>query len=361
MIFKYIINFFTKNNYGYFRNVFLVPFISLFIGSIIIFMTFSIMNSLENDIKNRVESFLYKYNYCPSGNLSIDEEATQYSNEKNQYTNSGVQKISFIKNQFHETAVETYLFNDYHVFKNRISSFIIDDLNKEGIIIGDGLAGLLNAELGDTLELFYPTEMNIATSYIPNEGYVISSIYSFDLFDYDNRYVFLPKKTVDNILIYNDDCYYSDAIINDNHDSAPNLLIEAINLEKKIYTSLSFVVIIVCCIIIFNIMSMVMIDKQNQFFYIKVLGISNKRFYAILLIFNASLSFLTTFLGFITSSLIIFINYNFNLFSFIFDSLPFKIVPFSGSPFDYFILYIVINILIVLFSTLPYKLMRTNS
>ena len=347
MTFKYIVNFFLRNNSGHYRTVFIVPVIGMFLGSIIIFMTYSIMNSLENQIEHRVNSFKYKYEFC--------EEV--FNNNFN-YDNSGVQKIAFIKNENYESVAELYLFNDYNNYKNKIYSFIKEDSHKDGVIIGDDLAHFLDVQIGDSLEIFFPTDINLASSYIPSMLYEVSTIYSFDLFDYDNRYVFLPKKLTQDILAFNELCYFSDAAIDSSSSSEVDLLVEAIKLEKKIYTSLSFMVIFICCIIIFNIMSMVMIDKQRQFFYLNILGISNYSFYGILIVFNSLLSIISTFAGFTICNLILYLNYNFNLFSFVFESLPFKIVPFTGNLFDYFILYLVINILIVSFSTLPYKIVR---
>ena len=347
MIFRYILIFFLRNNYGYFRSVFIVPFIGVFLGATIIFMTYSIMNSLEYEMEYRVNSFKYKYNHCEQnfiGNLN--------------YENSGTQKISFVKNENKESVVEMYLFDNFEEYKNKISNFIKEDLQSEGVLIGDDLANFLNIQLGDSIDIFLPTDLNVSSSYIPNASYQVSSIYSFDLFDYDSRYLFIPKKIIDDLIVYDDVCYYSDELIKSYLSIENSLLLEAIKLEKKLYTGLSFMVIFICCIIIFNIMSMVMIDKQQQIYYIQILGVNDLKFNTILIAFNSFLSILSTFIGFVVANLILYLNYNFNVFSFIFSAFPFNIVPFSGHLFEYFLLYLFINLLIIFFSTLPYKILR---
>ena len=347
MIFKYILNFFLRNNYGHFRTVFIVPFIGVFLGSLIIFLTYSIMNSLEYEMQKRVNSFKYKYNLC-------DENF----NDVFDYDNKGAQKISFIKNKKHESVIELYLFDDYIGYKDKISDFIRKDLETEGIIIGDDLADFLNVQAGDSVELFLPADLNVSASLIPSSFYEVSTIYNFDLFDYDSRYAFIPKNIVYDILLYDEVCYYADTVINANLIKENSLLLEAINLEKNLYTTLSFMVIFICCIIIFNIMSMVMIDKQHQFYYMNILGFDNCKFYSILIFFNSFLSLSSTFGGLLIANLILYLNYNFNLFSFVFESLPFKIVPFTVALIDYLALYFLINFLIIFFSTLPYKIVR---
>ena len=58
---KYIILFIFKSPKGKVRKSFIFPIVGIFMGSYIIYMTFAIMDGMENHIYNRMNSFNYPY------------------------------------------------------------------------------------------------------------------------------------------------------------------------------------------------------------------------------------------------------------------------------------------------------------
>ena len=68
----YIQRFILKKENGNFRYSYFFPVTGIFIGTFIIFMIFSIMDSLGKQIDDRLNSFHYKY-YLESKNITFKE------------------------------------------------------------------------------------------------------------------------------------------------------------------------------------------------------------------------------------------------------------------------------------------------
>ena len=158
---------------------------------------------------------------------------------------------------------------------------------------------------------------------------------------------------MNNSLTYYDDKFITPDMTDDN-----NLLISAVSLEKRIYTGLGFLLIFISCIMIFNVMVMILIEKHKQFYFINIMGLSARKGLKIILIQNMLMSFILTTLGYFLSELTIYLNYENNFFSILFDFLPFKILPMNIDIYSAVLLFILTNFVIILSSTLPFLIRK---
>ena len=351
---NFILKFFLKTNLSKFRFSFLIPLIGVFVGSFAIFLTFSIMNGLQTEIHDKLSSFNYNH-AIHKKYLDDDYDFT--------FDNSGQHKIVYLNNYDNDILAELYIYSDINDYTSKIQPYIIDNSKDiaEGLLIGHELAISLGVSVGDTLQINFPADINLISKNIPSLFLPISLIYSYNLFDYDSRYIIASKILIDGgLLNVKNDFYYTDKLFlhEKTQQSDDDLLISAIQLEKKLYISLSFILLMIALIMIFNVMTMVMLDKAKQLYYLNIIGLTNQRIFNLMLLFNIFISLLFTISGYILSQLIVQAYSKYGMFNFIFYGLPFDIKPIDGFNYQVFIIYIIINTLIIGFSSFPYILRR---
>ena len=341
-----------KTNYNNFRFSFIIPFIGILVGSYIIFMTYSIMNSMEKEIEHKINSFNYKNVYPVQHVPNLKSDL---------YDNSGYNNIVYVEKMYSKKFSELIAYDNIEHYVDKIDSYIIDIEKsniKKGLFIGTEFSNYFGLEVGDSLEVYFPTKINLVTSFVPSIILPICGIYNYNIFDFDDRYIIMSTSAI-NDLDEVTQSYYSDSSISLNTiQSNDDLLISAIQLEKKLYTGLSFLLIIISCIMIFNVMTMVMIDKNKQLDYLNIVGLGNFKILKIMMFFNLLLSIVFTLFGYFLSELTIFCNYYYGMFDNIFRSLPFKISPMNISIYELIVIYLCINFLIISFSTFPYMLRK---
>jgi len=307
---------------------------------------------MEKEIEGKINAFNYKYIYSSQDNHNEDNTI---------YDNAGYNKIVYSEQSFHKRFSELIVYDNIDHFIDKIDSYLVkyDKKNQNsGLFIGKEISNNLGLAIGDSLEVFFPTGVNLVTSFVPSKVFFISGIYNLNIFDFDSRYIIASNIAINDMDATNQ-LYYSDTkVIENPNDNNDDVLISAIQLEKKLYTSLSFILIIISCIMIFNIMIMVMIDKRKQIDYLNIIGLDNFNILKIMFIFNSLTSFVFTLVGYLLSELTIFCNYYYGLFDVLFESLPFKISPMNISIYEFVFIYLCINFLIISFSTFPYKLRK---
>ena len=106
----------------------------------------------------------------------------------------------------------------------------------------------------------------------------------------------------------------------------------------------------------FNVIVMVIVDKSKQIDFIKIIGLTNRKIYMIVIMKNLTISLTLSIIALFISELIIYLNYYHGYFQIIFGSLPFKIFPVSSDIHHYLILLGLINVLSIISSILPYYL-----
>ena len=351
---RYIFKFLFYTDGGNKRVSLIFPIIGVLLGSYVIFITYSIMNGLETTIESKLSSFNYKY--------MIDENKLTHDYiDKNNCENYGFENVGLLKNNLYEEIVKVKYYENIDKYYSKIKPYLLFDSKCDitnGIIIGDELALKLNVQIGDSLDFSIPSDINLATNYLPSTKLEIVNIFNYDIFEYDNIYAVLSMRKYKELSrITNALTYYDDKIIlSDIKDN--NLLISAVKLEKKIYTGLSFLLIFISCVMIFNIMIMILIEKHKQFYFVNTIGLSGEAGFKIVFIQNIIMSLFFTSLGYILADLTIYLNYKYNLFGMIFDFLPFKILPMNIDLYSALLIFILTNLFIVISSTLPFLIRK---
>ena len=178
--FLYIVKFFFCNEFGAFRKTLLFPFFGIIAGSYIVFITLSIMNGMESQVFDRMKAFNYQYFVYSKDNIN------QYN-----IANRGYEKTCQISKDSKSKIITIKSFDDIDFFvKNKLNDYLINDNDYNDIVlIGSQLSHDLNVNIGDTLILSSPVDINIITKRIPSKEIIVSGIFNLNLFDYDSRYL----------------------------------------------------------------------------------------------------------------------------------------------------------------------------
>ena len=162
--YKYIFRFIFIRENGKFRFSFLFPIISTIIGAYIIFMIFSIMNGVSYQIEDRINSFHYKYYY--SENLFSD-------NIKNSKYIKGNNEIVYFEENKHEKILNYFQIESLgNYIDDKIGKYLIfksDILSNHDILVGDEFASEYNLTVGDSIEIYFPSYLNISTKFMPSK------------------------------------------------------------------------------------------------------------------------------------------------------------------------------------------------
>ena len=288
MYYKYYSRiFFKKNNPRDFNTGLVFPLIATILCSLITITTYSIVGSLESTIIDKV--------------IAINSSSKVYIDLDGSNFNQNYQKLSkFLdaNNRKHDLFLEAkglIVFDDKS-FKivnvigvkdlekvNKIFDLKVPNL-KNKILIGDGLKRHLD-DLGvkDSLSLFAPLDGFLFVPHkifqITKDTFSFASIYAIE--QISENYVFIdyqealdlfantrPHVGIGEILDKSElDFIYSNidkARYKDWRDTYP-LFFSAIKLEKYLYTSFGFLLIIIASFNLYGIINLIIYRKINQF------------------------------------------------------------------------------------------------
>lgn len=333
-----IVKFFFLTRGGVFRKTYLFQIAGIYIGALIISLTFSIMTGLEQEIFNKIKAFNYKYmikgNYARLDSPKFIDNAGKKSLVRCELNN-----YDFLINVTSYTEFDTFI-NDK--IKNHL---LYDDAiyNDSSIIIGKSLSEKYNISIGDTILLSDIVNINIVTGNYISEKFIVANIFKFKFlnFDYDNVFI---NENDNSFLKLEDDNIYFDKDYRNNIDlnkygideviessNKYSSLIYSIQFEKKLYVLLGILTIIISSVMMFNNTLMVLLEKRRQFSLLNNIGIGlNKILFAILFL-NIILSLCLTVLGILSTFFIERLNYQFNIIDYLFMYSPFDSIPMNLS------------------------------
>ena len=125
-------------------------------------------------------------------------------------------------------------------------------------------------------------------------------------------------------------------------------LINAINLEKKLYSSFGFIIILLATFTFMNIISNIIHKKNREFGILKAIGFSNRKLQSITLSFMLIYFSLAFLFGIIISYIFIDLNFNYKIINLLLDDylfIEYQILIGSSFLIYSFILGIVIIII----------------
>ena len=351
MSFKQLFIFFFKDSKGKPKLSYLFSVIGLFFSTYAIFMIMSIMNGIEYNFLKKIDSYHYKY-YLKNNQFINQDNKTSY--------NPGFEKNICIQNS--NTYSKIIGFGNFDkYFKTKLSNYCTYnksvELNSNHIILGYDIAKKLNANIGERVSLFYPSDINIASNFVEYKDFEIYGIFNIDFLDFNNNILTnLNNLEVDNdnnLKYFFDDLNYKNRSNFFNNNIYSNLIIDGLNLEKKIYYFFAFFAIVLSCFILFSIMTTLINEKIKQFFIINILGMTIYELTLKLFFLNYLLSSFMVLisLSFVNLSLYLFNQYNF--FTLIYEALPFSPIFIKFFDLETLSLFFIITVIISLFSTLP--------
>jgi len=342
-----------KQKNGLFRKSLIFPILGVFLGSYIIFITLSIMNGMEYSIIDRIKSFDYSYY------IYEDDIDTSIFYENNGYESIGMIEDNSFSNLIYVKSyenLEKYIIgmNEYLFINKKVKS-------DSDIYIGIGLANDLNLNVGDSLRISSPLNANMITKIFPSNVFNIAGIYEMNIFDYDSKYIICSNDAF--VRLYGKNAGSRKFYINDtsnidqytlNYYNDNELLISAIQFERNIYVFFGFAVIFFSSFILMIVMMIAMLEKRTQFSIINILGLSRRKIQAIILLNNLLFSLFLSFVGYLTAVLTINLNYKYNIFSYIFDTLPFQVIPMTLNYNDVLIFLFVLILIVSLGGFTPF-------
>ncbi len=336
--FIFIVKFFFLTRGGVFRKAYLFQIAGIYIGALIISLTFSIMTGLEQEIFNKIKDFNYKY--------MINKNST----ELNSYgfaNNKGKKSLVRCELDNYDFLINVISYTEFDTFVNdKIKNHLFDDdviYNDSSIIIGESLSEKYNISIGDTILLSDIVNINVVTGNYISEKFIVANIFKFKFLNFDYENVFINEN--DNSFLKAEDYnIYFDKYYRNNIDSNQyeideviesgnkySSLISSIQFEKKLYVLLGILTIIISSVMMFNNTLMVLLEKRRQFSLLNNIGVGlNKMLFAILLL-NIILSLCLAVFGILTTFFIEKLNYQFNIIDYLFMYSPFDNIPMNLS------------------------------
>ena len=186
--FLLLLRFFFFTNDGKFRKTYFFQIIGLYLGALIISLTFSIMGGMESQIFDKVESFNYKYIIKQSSDNDISDKLIDNRGKKS-LVRCETKSYDFLIN------VITYdKLNDFVQDKIKEDLLYENNLyNKSSIIIGKSLSAKYGISIGDTITLSDIANVNVVTGNYLSETFIVANIFKFQFLNFDSENVFIME------------------------------------------------------------------------------------------------------------------------------------------------------------------------
>tara|TARA_Y100001970_G_C14196475_1_gene838401 strand:+ start:122 stop:1300 length:1179 start_codon:yes stop_codon:yes gene_type:complete len=364
LIFKFLIIRGYSNKYNW---SFLFPFIGAIIGCIIVILTLSIMEGMENEIFTKLKKISY-----PSKILNIEEEDYLF-----------IDSILTIHNINHNVGLETELLlikdnnfksvnvhglnniNDFNkmVLKSEINQYVHYENTMGKIYLGGELANRLNVLLGDKIIIADLNQFNFFTGLPKMKKVVVHGIYKTNLLDYDMTHIYMHTSVLKKITNNNKfsifiDEYLSNEILDilinkfplikyEKWDEKYLTFISAMKLEKLTYSIIGYLIIFISSFTLMSMMSLSVMQKVPQIGILKVIGVKKIQIISIFIIQAIITSLLSSSIAIIFSLFFIHLNNNLNLISKIFNnSIPFNFMLVVNNDYLYFVMITTIFIMV---------------
>ena len=339
-----ILKYFLYTNEASFRRSYLFQMGSIYLGSLIISLTLSIMDGMQSEIFNKVTTFNYKY----KGNNNISK-----------YDNFGSSEVGRLKFKKIEIMTEVHTYSNLLSYRNKIKDHIvetIEDISNPSnmVIIGETLSKEYNIFIGDTLKIEDIININIVSGQFKSRLFIVSDIYDFKFLNYDMDNIFIqntPEIFSGSNIEYYYDSELSKEFISNIFEIGINKysdLFAAINFEKKLYMLIGIIGLLISSIFIFNNTILVLLEKIKQFHLLSSLGFNRRLFTSLCILSNFMISVLFCALGLLSTIFIYIIGKTYNIFDSFFIYTPFEDLPILLSFNNFIATFLIVAIISVL-------------
>tara|TARA_A100001011_G_C14272049_1_gene827410 strand:+ start:290 stop:1372 length:1083 start_codon:yes stop_codon:yes gene_type:complete len=345
------------------RLSFYLPWLGIFIGTIFFLLIDTVMLGMENEIFSKLKE--------------IDSGLKIYPNTNTDYM--AIEKFLKKDNISYKECINRDVIIGNSINQSMAKLILCDNnLQDDYFKLGSTMSSKLNIGDEDTLTLYSPLDVQLSTLLFPIEEISVTSIFNVPVLDFDNIYIFsnnqkLTSKIKGKTFFVIEDPINAKTYL---HDFFPEIkisnylddyssLVDAINLEKNIYRSFSFLLILISSLGLFTTLNYSIVNKRNSFISLNNMGIKfsfiRRNAYLLLTILAAFSTILGIFFTYLTINLGLWnplvselfpneIFYKFNL-----------IINFNNA-----LLILLINIFVVLFSiiiplnAIHYSLKKSN-
>ena len=366
--FKIAKSFLFKNDF--FKNgvVNVVSFIGLFIGSLSIILSISVLNGFQNILKDETIKVHGEYlisNYNEVSDLSIIDEIKRnniehsiFDNEEFILSNNSSKKLVTIKNILNKNHLKFYKLNLINKGK---------DLKDNEMIIGKSLARSLNINVGDNVNI-YSKNINLNSLALPTSTkFKVVNIYSNRILRIDDYLIFISNNDIinmDNLSLELIGDIENSRILEERSLSWKDRnrqIFEATEVEKKItFFTLSLIIIIAS----FNLCSAIIQISSKKIREIAILmsiGMSKNSIRNIFILYSYLIGLSAISLGILTSLFIIFMQNRFSIITLNPDYYLVEKLPMVISIFDIFYVFLAAIVIIGLFSIIPLRFINHMS
>ena len=253
-----------------------------------------------------------------------------------------------------------------YMFVNMIAKEDTVQNLSNNITIGAGISNHLGVDKADSILILSPLDISFSSMKVPSIFYIVDSIYTIPVIEFDQIHVFTNASTIRDGINTNKKILLKEKISNlevkeiRNQFNEINIsywkdnyleLVSAIRLEKIMYSSFAYMLILISCLGNFTITNFIITNKLKEISILNVLGFHysdiKKTVYSIMLF----LAFLASSMG--TISFIILIQFGLlnPLISTLFpNDLFYDFLITVDIPYSLIIL--VLNLITVYFSSL---------
>ena len=366
--FKIAKSFLFKNDF--FKNgvVNVVSFIGLFIGSLSIILSISVLNGFQNILKDETIKVHGEYlisNYNEVSDLSIIDEIKRnniehsiFDNEEFILSNNSSQKLVTIKNILNKNHLKFYKLNLINKGK---------DLKDNEMIIGKSLARSLNINVGDNVNIF-SKNINLNSLALPRSTkFKVVNIYSNRILRIDDYLIFISNNDIinkDNLSLELIGDIENSRILEKRSLSWKDRnrqIFEATEVEKKItFFTLSLIIIIAS---FYLCSAIIQISSKNisEIAILMSIGMSKNSIRNIFILYSYLIGLSAISLGVLTSLFLIFMQNRFSIITLNPDYYLVEKLPMVISIFDIFYVFLAAIVIIGIFSIIPLRFINHMS
>jgi len=340
------IKLFTLDSINRNRNIkTLLPFMGTSIGIFVFIITFTLMESIEIDMKKNISKIIAQ-NKISLNNLN--------ENEKNDIKTFLLEN----KKDFFIIQEGRYLIEDYNNL-NLINVLVIDDLktfvsNKlnnhieyinqdTNLVIGYQYLNDINK-----INIISCTNFNYLTGTPKKYNLNVDALISFDFMNFDNDYILLSENLAKRKKIRNHNKYiYLDSYLDDNDkekifsinkaiqinswEEEYSNLFYSIKIEKLLYSMFGIIIIIISNFTFLVGLSSLLINKIKQIGILQIMGFDHQKISLIIIIYSFIQNFLSLIIGIFFSYSFMYLNYQYNIIGFLFNNYLLLNMNFSIS------------------------------
>ena len=290
--YRFILKFISRKQSRYKYNwSLLFPFAGVIIGCLTVALTISIMEGMEYAIFTKLKNISFPGRFY-NISLSDVDEIKGLLTKRHINFQDGIEDQVMLMNGNDFRLVTIHGIEKFTEFKNTVlNSNLMEGepaFQQSGLYIGRSLALKLDINLGDTVVIALPKQINLFTGLPMKRGIFVAGIFELEILDYDQQHIFTHFDKMNGILPDTQHYLYLDKGLQNNliaeiKEEFPGIhykfweddhssFISAMKLEKFTYSIIGFLIIGIAGFTLMSMMSLSVIQKVPQIGILRAIG-----------------------------------------------------------------------------------------